>query len=105
MSSLYATVQAAEELLQNGDNEAAAGACAFARNIIRQHWPKDGENPPAICCFSIEGDVVWCHDRERKPLYPAPIAERPELCKVCREDCRRRIELLTQALAEKTGGP
>lgn len=105
MSSLYATVHVAEEFLQSGNNEAARNACAFAQDIISQHWPKEEESPPAICCFTIENDIMWCHDQKRKPLYSAPIAERPALCKACREDCRKRLKLLEQALAGKTGAP
>lgn len=98
---------------------AARETCEFAADIIKQHWPKKGENPVAICCFTMEGSVLWCHDnifetdfgnktvavRERIPLYRAEIEKRPELCKACREDCRERLELLKQALAGKTGGP
>lgn len=58
MSSLYATMRAAEEFLQSGNDEATRDACVFAQDIIRQHWPKNGENPPAICCFTIENGIL-----------------------------------------------
>lgn len=98
MSSLYATARAVEEFLQNGNDNAAQDACAFAEDIISQHWPKDGENPPAICCFTIENNVLWCHDHLRAPLYAAPIAERPALCKACREDCKKRLAVSRETL-------
>lgn len=101
MSSLYAIVQAAEEFLQSENDEAARNACAFAQDIISQHWPKDEECPPAICCFSVEGDMLWCHDRNRQPLYFAPITKRPALCKACREDCRKRLAALVTILSRR----
>jgi hypothetical protein len=117
MSSLYAATKEAELFFAMQNYESAADACAFAEDIMRQHWPKPGENPVAICCFTIEGSVLWCHDniletdfknktvatRERIPLYRAEIEQRPKLCQACREDCRERIEILAQALAGKTG--
>lgn len=98
MSSLYATVHAAEEFARLGNNEAASTACAFAQDIIRQHWPKEEKHPPAICCFTVENGILWCHDHLRAPLYAAPIAERPALCKACREDCKKRLTALTKTL-------
>lgn len=101
MSSLYATVQVAEEFLQSGNDKAARNACALAQDIISQHWPKDGESPPAICCFTIENGMLWCHDHLRAPLHAAPIAERPGLCKACREDCKKRLAILVEALNQR----
>lgn len=98
MSSLFATVRAAEEFMRLGNDESATDACALAQSIISQHWPKEGERPPAICCFTVENGILWCHDHLRAPLYAAPIAKRPALCKACREDCRARIATLTKIL-------
>lgn len=119
MSSLYAATKEAEILYAMQNYDAARETCKFAADIIRQYWPKQGENPVAICCFTIEGSVLWCHDnifemdfeqkivvaRKRIPLYRAEIEKRPALCKACREDCRKRLKLLERALAGKTGAP
>lgn len=119
MSSLYATTKEAEIFYAMQNYEAAQETCKFAADIISQHWPKKGEQPLAICCFATEGSVLWCHDNifetdfehktvvaiERIPLYRAEIDQRPALCKAYRENCRKRIELLANALAGKTGTP
>lgn len=118
MSSLYALTKEVEVLYVIRNYKDAEVTRSLAEDIIRRHWPKKGENPVAICCFTVEGSVVYCHDNilkinhrkktisviRRVPLHRAELEERKELCGKCREDCRKRIETLKRVLAGKSGG-
>ncbi len=115
MASLFASTKKAEIYVTMGNYDTAKREIDMAESTITQHWPAK-QNPIAICCFTVEGPLVYCTDDKietdfekktitvvgRIPLFPAEERKRRELCKACREDCKERIRILKEKMNTAT---
>lgn len=116
MASLFASTKKAEIYIAMKNYDAAKREIDLAESTIIQHWPTKKQNPVAICCFTTEGNLIYCADDKietdfkkktitvvsRIPLFPAKKHNRRKLCKICREDCKERIQILKEKLANTT---
>lgn len=112
MASLFASTKKAEIYFAMGNYDAAKREIDMAESTILQHWPAQNQNPIAICCFVVEGPLVYCTDdiietdfqkktitvADRIPLFPAEKHKRKQLYTACREDCKERIRILKEKL-------
>lgn len=113
MASLFAATKKARFYTAMGNTDSALREIEYAESIIRQHWPAKGKRPFAICCFTVDGPLIYCTDDDiridtvnktirvikRIPLFPNTVAGRRKDCAACRKFCKQKIGLLKKKIA------